>query len=250
MRRRPTDMVTPVTDAANRVPAEAGVRHDRSMASAARLTAPASDLDAGALLLRAGARVEVVVAHPLASWHAEVDDLDHDIVKLRGRREVPDAFEALAAVHVCVADGRALLRVHARVLEVNDHVMRLVLDGDVDRVQRRVHFRLEMEQDVPVTVQRCDGSVARTSAHLVDLSAGGYALRLRAPLTVGDDVVAHLWLEGEKLELPATVVRVWSDDDGNSFAGLQLCRLPGATEAAIVRYLFAEQRKLAVDRAS
>jgi len=142
--------------------------------------------------------------------------------------------------------GSSLRQAPIAVLETHrrpDPVWLVRLTAPAGRCQRRAFVRADV--NLPVRVRHTDGDVEVTA---VDLSEGGLRCNSRAEIAIrkGDSVIAE-FDAGQRLALPATVVRLQRGDEerptdlGLSFEGLTM-----ANADTIRRYVFGqllEQRR-------
>ncbi len=222
----------------------------RSPRSAPARPAPRDELSALELPIGRDARLDAGDAPARGGdrfWSVCIDDADHDIVKVRGVGAAPEWLARGTTMRLSFADGTSVTAVQARVLEVQHDRVRLALVGTVSKVQRRSHCRIPIVEPVAVAVHQPGAPAQQMTMRLRDLSAGGCCLQAPCLIRGGTRVSVRLSLGGTPVQVPGEVIGS-ARSGGSTRIGVKFDPLPSTLDAALVRFVFEQQRRSAARR--
>ncbi|MGA8090048.1 MAG: PilZ domain-containing protein, partial [Terracidiphilus sp.] len=186
--------------------------------------------------LEVGEHILIEDYQSVAVWHGCVTRAGGNLVVLTDEHPPPVDLKPNAPVRVCFSEQRWLTKVRGRVLERDNHTVKILLVGQDERVQRRAHVRAPLHESTRVTVTRRDVEPQEVDADIVDVSEGGFQLRSQAPFFVGDAVQLTCTLNATSVQLTGQVVRSWRDAD-HHVAGVRAIRLSPAAQSNVARYV-------------
>jgi hypothetical protein len=178
-------------------------------------------------------------------WQGCVTRAGGNLLVVAGDQPPPVDLKSNAPVRVCFSEERWLTKVRGRVLEREDRVVKILLVGAAERIQRRGHIRVSVSEQVEVSIARAESEPLIVPAEVVDVSEGGFQLRSATPFSLGDMVQLQCNLNGAGVRLCGQVVRVWPGSDGHN-AGVRATALPPAARGAISSFVIG--RSLAARR--
>jgi len=142
-------------------------------------------------------------------------------------------------VRVCFSEQRWLTKARGRVLEREARSLKILLVGQDERIQRRGHVRVALNQKTRVTVTRPGSEPQVVDAEVVDVSEGGCQLRADAALSGGDVVQLDCNLDGTRIRLAGQVVHTWCTDD-IYVAGVRAMSMSPETRRVISRFVIGQ----------
>ncbi len=143
--------------------------------------------------------------------------------------------------------------VKGRLIIDNLHVLVIVKNSDIVRVQRRSYFRLDCFMEVRYRLlgafnSRNNDDIPFRTTMANDLSGGGIRLLLDEKLDPGTLVECELFGEQTRaVKFRGVVVRYDDTDNGGQYkytAGIAYIDIEDADREAVIRYIFREQRRL------
>jgi len=179
-------------------------------------------------------------------WQGKVARATGALVVVTDETQPPFELKTNAPVRVCFSEQRWMTKAHGRVVERENRGLKIRLSGHSQRVQRRGHVRVPLNQRAQVTVLSRDGETRVVEAAVVDVSQGGFQLRSDGPFTVADSVQVQCVLNGTSVQLVGHVVRAWRDAEGD-VAGVRADALSPAAQSAVTRFVI--DRSVAPSRA-
>jgi c-di-GMP-binding flagellar brake protein YcgR len=162
-----------------------------------------------------------------------------------------DYFEVLyyEAANVYKFEGKVIGR------KVEDGVSQIILEypKNIIKIQRREFVRIDMVQyirclKVEMGVKNKDESSLFSEqkgnkAILIDLSGGGFKLKLSEKIDVNDTIIAEIPYEGDKITVKAKAVRTDMDVDKSYICGFSFIDIDSRTRETIIKLIFSSMRK-------
>lgn len=116
---------------------------------------------------------------------------------------------------------------------------------DLERIQRREFFRISIDTQVTL---RPDDSNVQYKAQSLDISGGGLAVSTKQPVELHENDVVHVSLvlpyTEYHLEIPCRLVRIDTDEQGESIISMAFIDIKEREREQVVRYTFMRQRVL------
>ena len=169
-------------------------------------------------------------------WEGRVSRAGGNLVVVTDEQPPPVDLKPNAPVRVCFSENRWLTKVRGRVLERENRILKILLVGEDERVQRRGHMRVPLNEWTRVSITRRDTELQEIDAEVVDLSESGFQLRSTFPFMLGDLVQLTCPVRGASLHLTGQVVRSWHEGDAH-VAGIRSTRLSPAMQSTIARFV-------------
>lgn len=188
------------------------------------------------------------------SYNSKVSDLLEDKIKimaiykreelipLRKGLEVQLLYEGDSAFYSLTTEilGREKEPIPTLILKKTD---------DIDRIQRRRYFRLQVNKKIKYKVLKeiedeyKEAKFRQTIA--LDLSGGGLLMVLKEDLNLKDILLFNLNIEGLNGLVRGRIVRIKHNKDGYSkTAGIEFIEMKRKKRDKIISFLFNYQRKL------
>ena len=186
--------------------------------------------------LELGEQIAIEDYQSVVVWQGHVSRAGGNLVVVTDEQAPPVDLKPNAPVRVCFSEERWLTKVRGRVLERENHTVKILLVGHDERVQRRGHVRVSLNQETQVTVTHRDAEARTVDAEIVDLSEGGFQLRSSTPLAVGESVQLKCCLSRSTVQLTGQVVRVWQDAEFH-IAGIRATGLSPSAHSAVAKFV-------------
>jgi len=186
--------------------------------------------------LEIGEHIVIEDYQSVVVWQGRVSRAGGNLVVVTDEQAPPVDLKPNTPVRVCFSEQRWLAKVRGRVLERENHTVKILLVGQDERVQRRTHMRVPLRQDAQVMIRRRGTDARLDDAIVVDVSESGFQLQSDGPYTVGDSVQVTCCLSGASVLLTGQVVRAWHDGE-NHFAGIRTTGLSPAAHSAVARFV-------------
>lgn len=182
-----------------------------------------------------------------ALWPARVIDRTESTLGLIGDRPPPVAPSPHRRLRVIVERGAHCRSVEAMVLAHATRFLRVRVVGNVEELHNRKAFRVDVFLETTLAVTGTDGQERVLPARVRNLSVGGAGLTATGAVEPGEQVAFTLVLARAEYRFRSVAVRAVETDRGTEL-GVRFERLPNATEAALLRYLFDLQRAMVLPR--
>ncbi|MGO9876094.1 MAG: PilZ domain-containing protein [Acidimicrobiia bacterium] len=196
--------------------------------------------------LEIGEQVVIEDFRCVAVWQGSVSRAGGNLLVVTDEQAPSVDLKPNAPVRVCFSEQRWLAKVRGRVLEREERSLKILLVGQDERIQRRGHVRVALNQKTQVTVMRQGSEPRVIDAEVVDVSEGGCQLRADAALSGGDVVELDCNLDGATIRLTGQVVHAWCAD-GTYVAGVRAMSMSPGAGRVISRFVIG--RSLATTRA-
>lgn len=116
---------------------------------------------------------------------------------------------------------------------------------DLERIQRREFFRISLDTAVDI---RVESSTVEYRTQSIDISGGGLAVNTRKTLDFGINQVVFVSLvlpyTNYRLEVPCRVVRMDTDEFGETTLSMAFIDIKEREREQVVRYTFMRQRAM------
>jgi len=188
--------------------------------------------------LQVGETIAVEDHNSVEVWSGRVVRAAGSLLVLSDDETAPPELRPSSPVRVGFGDGRWYVKVRGRVLERDDRTVKIGLVGQEQRIQRRTHLRVPMNQQTEVVWTRRGVSLPSFTAELVDVSEGGCRLLADVQLFAGDWVKLGCNLDGTIVELSGAIVRTWPEGDKIG-AGVRTLGASNHARYAISRFVIA-----------
>ncbi|GIU89848.1 MAG: hypothetical protein KatS3mg010_0947 [Acidimicrobiia bacterium] len=192
-----------------------------------------------------GQIVRVDLAGPPGTglWVARVIDRTESTLGLLGDSPPPASPSPHARLRVIVEKGPHCRSVDALLLAHATRFLRVRVVGPVEELHNRKAFRVDVALATTLSTTGEAGDEVTVPARVLNLSVGGARITTAIAIEQGAQVAFTLALGGVEHRFRAVVVRAIIGELGTEI-GVRFDRLPNATEAALLRYLFQLQRAL------
>jgi c-di-GMP-binding flagellar brake protein YcgR len=140
-----------------------------------------------------------------------------------------------------------------RRMENNIPQILLALPQDVNRIQRRQYVRVAVINYLRYVKIERDTSIAAAEdklnqnqskkALLLDLSGGGFKMKVYEPLNIGDKILTYIECEDIKVRVTGQVLRIEKDDDGRLNCGFGFTDMDFKLRENIIKIIFTIMRK-------
>jgi c-di-GMP-binding flagellar brake protein YcgR len=165
--------------------------------------------------------------------------------------EVQSKLEVLYYDDLCVYKFNSV--VIKRRLENGIPQIVLANPENAKKIQRRQHVRvgvidylqyvkIEEGMSTAVAAQKLKSS-GGSKGLLLDLSGGGFRLKVYEQLNIGDRIVSYIECEQEKVVITGKVVRIEKDDDGRANCGFSFTDMDYKSREKVVQVIFLIMRK-------
>ena len=196
--------------------------------------------------LEIGEQVVIEDYRCVVVWQGSVSRAGGNLLVVTGEQAPPVDLKPNAPVRVCFSEQRWLTKARGRVLEREDRTLKLLLVGQDERVQRRGHVRVPLNQEARVTVTSPGSQPRVIDAEVVDVSEGGCQLRTATALGGADTVQLDCALDTASIRITGQIVHVWRDGD-QYVAGVRAMSMSPGARGVISRFVI--DRSLATARA-
>jgi PilZ domain len=196
--------------------------------------------------LEIGEQVVIEDYRCVVVWQGSVSRAGGNLLVVTGEQAPPVDLKPNAPVRVCFSEQRWLTKARGRVLEREDRTLKLLLVGQDERVQRRGHVRVPLNQETRVTVTSPGSQPRVIDAEVVDVSEGGCQLRSATVLGGADTVQLDCNLDSASIGITGQIVHVWRDGD-QYVAGVRAVSMSPGARGVISRFVI--DRSLATARA-
>lgn len=192
-----------------------------------------------------GQIVRVDLAGPPGTglWVARVIDRTESTLGLLGDSPPPASPSTHARLRVIAEKGAHCRSVDALLLAHATRFLRVRVIGPVEELHNRTAFRVDVALATTLSMTGEAGGEITVPARVHNLSVGGARITTAVAVEQGAQVAFTLVLGGAEHRFRAVVVRAIVGDVGTDL-GVRFDRLPNATEAALLRYLFELQRAM------
>lgn len=114
--------------------------------------------------------------------------------------------------------------------------------GDVEKEQRRFHFRLQNTNKLILKSTERD---LTETCYTKDISGGGTKVACKSDFNKNEKVICHINIEGEIVNATGEIVRkVKNFDTNNNEIGIKFIEITDINRNKIISYIFKEQRLL------
>jgi len=186
------------------------------------------------------------------SYNSKVSDITEDEIMIMSvyKREERIPLRKGLEVAVLYEGDSAFYSLKTEIIDrVRDPIPLLILKrtDEVNRIQRRSYFRLQVNKDIKYHVIKDDDeqgyNFKKTTA--IDLSGGGLLMILKDDLNLRDELLFKLNIDELNKLVKGKIVRIKHNKDGYSkTAGVEFIDLNRQDRDKIISFLFNYQRKL------
>jgi hypothetical protein len=198
--------------------------------------------------LEIGERVEIEDFRGIVAWHGQITRAGGNVIVITDEQAPPAELKPNAPVRVNFSEGRWLTKARGRVLERVERGLKILIVGQDERVQRRSHVRVAVNQATQIAVASGGAAPRIVDAEIVDISEGGCRVRCGQPVAAADAVELAYDLDGATIRLTGQVVSAWHDA-GCYTAGIRATSMSPGARGLIARYVIARSLATSPTRA-